>query len=123
MVELVEGIEFMSCVLPLVPRVRLTRVAIVALLLVFGSSASAQTTAAPPDPNPGNLTLTGSFDLVSTYMFRGLRQHSTGIALWPVADLGISVYSGDGGLGDTTKSFNGGDGSRVIGSIGLGFSY
>jgi hypothetical protein len=31
-------------------------------------------------------------------MFRGIRQHSTGIALWPVADLGIAVYSGDGGL-------------------------
>jgi hypothetical protein len=26
-------------------------------------------------------------------------------------------------LGDTTKSFNGGDGSRVIGSIGIGFTY
>jgi hypothetical protein len=83
--------------LPLV-RVRLTRVATLALLLVFGSSAAAQTPAAPADPNPGNLTLTGSFDLVSTYLFRGIRQHSTGIALWPVADLGISVYSGDGGL-------------------------
>ena len=27
-------------------------------------------------------------------MFRGIRQHSTGIALWPVADLGVAVYSG-----------------------------
>ena len=26
-------------------------------------------------------------------------------------------------LGDTTKFFNGGDGSQVIGSIGIGFSY
>ncbi len=26
-------------------------------------------------------------------------------------------------LGDTTKAFNGGDGSQVIGSIGIGFSY
>jgi hypothetical protein len=26
-------------------------------------------------------------------------------------------------LGDTTKALNGGDGSRVIGSIGIGFSY
>jgi hypothetical protein len=46
------------------------------------------------------MTLTGSFDGVSTYMFRGIRQHSTGIALWPVADLGLAVYSGD----DTLKS-------------------
>ena len=26
-------------------------------------------------------------------------------------------------LGDTTKAFNGGDSSRVIGSFGIGFSY
>ena len=26
-------------------------------------------------------------------------------------------------LGDTTKAFNGGDGQRVIGSVGIGFSY
>ena len=44
------------------------------------------------------MTLTGSFDAVSTYMFRGIRQHSTGIALWPVADLGVAIYSGSGGL-------------------------
>src|SRR5262245_33503818 len=57
--------------------------------------AGAQTAA---DPNPGNLTVTGSFDVVSTYMFRGIRQNSTGIALWPAADLGFAVYSGDGGV-------------------------
>jgi len=67
--------------------------------LASGSSASAQpATPAPPDPNPGNLTLTGSFDAVSTYMFRGIRQNATGIALWPVADLGAAVYSGKGRL-------------------------
>ena len=44
------------------------------------------------------MTLTGSFDIVSTYMFRGIRQNSTGIALWPVADLGLAVHSGDGAL-------------------------
>ena len=136
-------------------------------MVAFPASASAQTPE-PADPNPGNLTLTGSFDVVSTYMFRGIRQNSTGIALWPSADLGIALYyelnigTSDapvfednafgyfsvaglvtvplgspskfgtwnlhGGveiqaLGDTTKALNGGDGSRVIGSIGLGFSY
>jgi hypothetical protein len=60
--------------------------------------AAAQTPAESTDPNPGNMTLTASFDVVSTYMFRGIRQHSTGIALWPVSDLGLSVYAGDGGL-------------------------
>ena len=56
--------------------------------------AAAQEPPAPPDPNPGRITLTGSFDVVSTYMFRGIRQHSTGIALWPVADLGFALYLG-----------------------------
>jgi hypothetical protein len=48
------------------------------------------------------MTLTGSFDGVSQYMFRGIRQHSTGIALWPVADLGVALYSGDGALKSTS---------------------
>jgi hypothetical protein len=69
-----------------------------ALVVSLAAPAHAQTSAGTPDPNPGNLTLTGSFDVVSTYMFRGIRQHSTGIALWPVADLGVAIYTGDGSL-------------------------
>jgi hypothetical protein len=65
-----------------------------ALVATLAVPARAQTPAPSTDPNPGNITLTGSFDAVSTYMFRGIRQHSTGIALWPVADLGLAVYSG-----------------------------
>lgn len=66
--------------------------------------ASAQTTApaaapqAPADPNPGAVTVAGSLDFVSQYMFRGIRQHSTGIALWPVLDLGVAAFSGEGGV-------------------------
>jgi hypothetical protein len=48
------------------------------------------------------MTLTGSFDVVSTYMFRGIRQNATGIALWPAADLGLALYSGDGALKSAT---------------------
>jgi hypothetical protein len=68
------------------------------LLVLLTVPAAAQTPAASTDPNPGNMTITGSVDGVSTYMFRGIRQHSTGVALWPVSDLGLAVYSGDGGL-------------------------
>jgi hypothetical protein len=73
-----------------------------ALLLLLAVPAAAQAPAASTDPNPGKMTLTGSFDGVSTYMFRGIRQHSTGIALWPVADLGLAVYSGDKTLKSAT---------------------
>jgi hypothetical protein len=75
----------------------LKQVAFVVLGLGWAVQASAQTPATT-DPNPGRMTLTGSFDTVSTYMFRGIRQNSTGVALWPAADLGIALYSGDGGL-------------------------
>jgi hypothetical protein len=73
-----------------------------ALVLLLAVPAAAQAPEASTDPNPGRMTLTGSFDGVSTYMFRGIRQHSTGIALWPVADLGLAVYSGDKTLKSAT---------------------
>ncbi|MET0214031.1 MAG: hypothetical protein ABW292_13555 [Vicinamibacterales bacterium] len=75
---------------------RVTKLAFV-VGLFWAVQTSAQTPAAA-DPNPGRMTLTGSFDTVSTYMFRGIRQHSTGVALWPAADLGIALHSGDGSL-------------------------
>jgi hypothetical protein len=76
------------------PRGPLLAMAGLALIAGLAAPAAAQ----PADPNSGAMTLTGTFDAVSTYMFRGIRQHSTGIAMWPVADLGIAVYSGDGSL-------------------------
>jgi hypothetical protein len=63
-----------------------------------GNAAAQNQNAASADPNTGSITVTGSFDAVSTYMFRGIRQNSTGIALWPVAALGFAAYSGDGRL-------------------------
>jgi hypothetical protein len=70
-------------------------------LLSFATTAAAQTPAAAvDDPNPGAITVTGSLDAVSTYMFRGIRQNATGLALWPVVDAGIAIYSGD----DAVKS-------------------
>jgi hypothetical protein len=64
-----------------------------AMLLV-----SAPAFAQEKDPNPGAMTLTASFDALNQYMFRGIRQNSTGIAMWPAVDLGIATYSGKGGL-------------------------
>jgi hypothetical protein len=86
-------------------RQRWSVLAALAPLVVLASSAAAQTPAGSTDsndPNPGNLTATASFDTVSTYMFRGIRQNSTGIALWPVVDVGIALHSGDGGLKNAT---------------------
>ena len=69
---------------------------IVCVDALSGNAAAQNQGAASTDPNTGNITVTGSFDTVSTYMFRGIRQNSTGIALWPAVDLGFTAYSGNG---------------------------
>lgn len=57
----------------------------------------------PNDPNPGAITLTAAGDAVSTYMFRGIRQNTTGIALQPYADVGVALFSGgEGGFKSVT---------------------
>ena len=68
---------------------------VVALVVCLATPASAQE---PSDPNPGAMTVTGGIDFLNTYMFRGIRQDDSGLITWPYADLGFSVYSGDGGL-------------------------
>ena len=78
-----------------VRRSALAVVAAVGVMVVTSAPAFAQEA---KDPNPGALTLTGSIDFLNQYMFRGIRQNSSGIATWPAMDLGISAYSGDGGL-------------------------
>jgi len=79
-----------------VRRSALAVVAAVGLVLVTSAPAFAQEAA--KDPNPGAMTVTGSLDFVNQYMFRGIRQNSTGIAVWPAIDLGLAAFSGEGGL-------------------------
>jgi len=91
-----------------VARCSLVRCALSMLLLLPAADSRAQSGAEaassggavqePVDPNPGALSLSGGIDVMSTYMFRGIRQHSTGVAAWPWADVGIAAYSGTGTL-------------------------
>ena len=60
------------------------------------SSSAAAAAQEPADPNPGAISTSAGMDVQSTYMFRGIRQHSTGIAAWPWVDLGFAAYAGDG---------------------------
>jgi hypothetical protein len=48
------------------------------------------------DPNPGNVTITVGFDVTNAYLFRGIPQDDTGVIMWPAADVGISLHSGEG---------------------------
>jgi hypothetical protein len=83
-------------------RSRFSVVLVLVVLNVAGharaQSASPGPTDPPADPNPGALSLSGGIDFQSTYMFRGIRQHATGLAAWPWADLGVAAYAGEGGL-------------------------
>jgi hypothetical protein len=65
-----------------------TVVAAATLMLGFRARARGRRRPEPADPNPGALTITGNFDFLNQYMFRGIAQHSTGMAMWPSFDLG-----------------------------------
>ena len=58
--------------------------------------------AAPAAAQDPQVAVTGGVDFTNRYMFRGIRQNGSGIAIWPFADVGIPVFSGDGGLKSVT---------------------
>ena len=76
-----------------------------ACTLILASTPAWAQDAPSADPNPGALTITGSIDFLNQYMFRGIRQNSTGFATWPAFDLGLAAYSGDGGLKSVNINF------------------
>src|SRR5688572_625963 len=80
---------------------RLTRYGIssmAAAAIAVGLAAPAAAQDATADPNPGKVTVTAGMDFLNTYMFRGIRQDDTKVIMWPYGDLGLAVYTGDGGL-------------------------
>jgi hypothetical protein len=83
----------------------LALVAATCTTLILASTPAMAQDAQAADPNPGALTIAGSIDFLNQYMFRGIRQNSTGFATWPAVDLGIAAYSGDGGLKSVTVNF------------------
>jgi hypothetical protein len=78
--------------------IRAIRHGLVAVTLAVVTLHAAPAAAQGTDPNPGNLSVTGTMDFLNAYMFRGIRQDDTKVIMWPALDLGMSVYSGDGGL-------------------------
>ena len=75
-----------------------TRVA--ALIVAAALLAAVPVAAQSSDPNPGGMTVTGGYDFVNAYHFRGIPQDEGdfGTIMWPYADLGLALFSGDGGL-------------------------
>ena len=73
------------------------------MLLTFAAgSARAQDS----DPNPGAITLTTGIDFPSVYFFRGIRQEGDpGLTMFPYGDVGIALFSGDGGVKSASVNF------------------
>ena len=63
------------------------------LLGIFAAPAAAQ------DPK---VAVTGGVDFTNRYMFRGIRQNGSGMAIFPFVDVGIPLATGDGGLTSAT---------------------
>jgi hypothetical protein len=61
---------------------------------------------AAADPNPGAITLTTGIDFPSVYFFRGIRQEADPkLTVFPYGDVGIALFSGDGGLKSASVNF------------------
>lgn len=67
-----------------------------ALLTCLATPAAAQN-----GPNTGAMKFSGGLDFANSYFFRGIRQESEGLILWPYLDVGLALYEGE----DSLKSF------------------
>src|SRR5215216_5223193 len=65
----------------------------VAMVTLLASTASAQ------------VAVTGGLDFTNQYNFRGIRQNTDGVSIWPYVDIGIPAYKGDGGLKSASVNF------------------
>jgi hypothetical protein len=78
---------------------RLFRVALAAAVVSTSTAGAASAQAQAPDPNAGAITLTTAVDFPSVYFFRGIRQEADPkLTTFAAGDVGISLFSGDGGL-------------------------
>ena len=70
-------------------------------LSVIGTSVMVITlmssTAWAQDPAPV-VVVTGGLDVTNQYNFRGIRQNTDGVSIWPYVDFGFTPFKGDGGL-------------------------
>jgi len=84
-------------------RVGSSLLAAVGVVVMLAAPAAAQDPA--PNPNGGNIHISGATDFTNAYMFRGIRQDDTKVIIWPYFDLGLGVYSGEGGLKSVGVNF------------------
>ncbi len=76
-------------------RVGLCIAAVLGLMTVAVAPVSAQQSASP---DTRAIDIAASIDFMNQYIFRGVPQNSSGMAMWPAVVLGINVHSGNGAL-------------------------
>lgn len=76
---------------------RVTRRRSISGLLLVGLivSAPAQARAQQPSAPDEKVIVEAGVSVVSQYMFRGVRQNTTGVAVWPSGDVSLRAYSAD----------------------------
>ena len=104
-------------------------------LMALGVSVAAAQPALAQDAAPAApaVFVTGGLDFVNQYNFRGIRQNTDGVSIWPFIDFGFTPYKGDGALKTVTVNvgtWNAGHSaisgnkwyeSDVYGTVGFGF--
>ena len=53
-------------------------------------------------PASAQVVVTGGLDVVNQYNFRGIRQNTDGVSIWPFVDFGGTLATGDGALKSVT---------------------
>jgi hypothetical protein len=69
----------------------------------FGVSVAAVATVLTASPAwaqdpPPVVVVTGGLDVTNQYNFRGIRQNTEGVSIWPYVDFGFTPFRGEGGL-------------------------
>jgi len=104
-------------------------------LMAFGVAVGAAQPALAQDAAPASppVVVTAGLDFVNQYNFRGLRQNTEGMSIWPFVDLGFTPYEGDGALktvalnvgtwnaGHTSLDGNKWYESDIYGTVAFGF--
>lgn len=69
---------------------RLAGIAVASAWIAAGSVSAA--------PNTGRISFSGGADITTAYFFRGILQERDGFIIQPYAELGVSLYKGEGPL-------------------------
>lgn len=73
------------------------------------TAASGPAWAQAPAADDRNVTVSAGIDALNAYMFRGIYQDDTRVIMWPYAELGVTLFSGERGLtnvGATVGTWN-----------------